>query len=231
MTSYYDPNEDQPIRPRNDYTITLFGKHGVGKTTIVNQTLYPRKKIVEKSTSSARETFVNFLIKKVECRVCIRDTGDIDENKLKWDEWIKSSQCFIFVFSWHDEASFECFAELYDTILKIKKNEPFGFLVIGNKSDLEKFQPGDFDQRVTAVGLKAISHSFLKAYEVEEKKPSVGNCIDELLHKKVGDEQATFNYFNTVLFDYLQKIEKTSVMDMSVLTDSFNLLMMLGAFK
>jgi GTPase SAR1 family protein len=231
--SIYDAEEDTVITPRTDYTITVFGKHSVGKTTLITETIYP-KQIAKniRSTHGESCTFVKFMIRKKECRVCIRDTGDIDDMKFKWDELIQTTQCFIFCFNVNDEASFECFPEFYDNIKTVKKGLPFSILVIGCKCDKPKNLLEEFTNMVLSTSMRYLEYTGLAYSTIVPMEVKKGRC-DDVLNTLGGSSKnkGGNSFFNVVLSDYIEKIEKTSIFDVSGLTDSLSLVMALGQLQ
>lgn len=71
------------------------------------------------------------------CVLEILDTAGQEEYSAMRDQYIRSGQGFLIVYSIANRRSFEELGEFRDAILRVKDAEKFPMIIVGNKSDLE----------------------------------------------------------------------------------------------
>jgi len=94
----------------------------------------------------------------------ILDTAGQEEYSAMRDQYIRSGQGFIIVYSITSKSSFESLSTFHDQILRVKDEDTFPVVILGNKCDLEK------DREVMNPDAKAFAESIqAPLYETSAK--------------------------------------------------------------
>lgn len=67
----------------------------------------------------------------------VLDTAGQEEFSAMREQYMRSGEGFLLVFSVADHASFEELAKFHKQILRVKDRDEFPMLMVGNKADLE----------------------------------------------------------------------------------------------
>ncbi|KAJ7391950.1 hypothetical protein OS493_016257 [Desmophyllum pertusum] len=117
------------------HKVIMVGSGGVGKSALTLQFMYD-----EKTTSLQKQIVYR---KKVvldgeECQIDILDTAGQEDYAAIRDNYFRSGEGFLCVFSITEPESFEATSEFREQILRVKgDDENIPFLLVGNKADLE----------------------------------------------------------------------------------------------
>jgi len=87
------------------------------------------------------------------CMLDILDTAGQEEYSAMRDQYIRSGQGFVIVFSITSRSSFESLNSFHDQILRVKDEDSFPTCILGNKCDLEK------DREVSTTEAKEFADS------------------------------------------------------------------------
>ena len=99
-------------------------------------------------------------IKGVQCTFDVLDTAGQEEYSSMREQWIRMRKGFILVFSITNKASFEKAKQIVEQIAKVKDEDEFDIVLVGNKCDLE-------DQREVT---KTEAESYAQTKNVLKKK-------------------------------------------------------------
>lgn len=110
----------------------------------------------------------------------ILDTAGQDEYSALRDSYIRTGNVFILIYSITDRGSFEDIQFFYESVLRIKDNDSCGFILVGNKTDLENhrtvtFQEGqDLANILKALFFESSARSRMNITEIFEYAARIG---------------------------------------------------------
>jgi len=119
------------------YKLVILGEGGVGKSALTIQ-LTQNHFITEYDPTIENSYRKQVNIDDETCMLDILDTAGQEEYSAMRDQYIRSGQGFIIVYSITSKPSFDNLASFYDQILRVKDENSFPTVVLGNKCDLEK---------------------------------------------------------------------------------------------
>ena len=118
------------------HKMIMLGNRGVGKSALTLQFMY-HETVVDYEPTRADAYRKNMKLDGQEVQIDILDTAGEEDYPSIRDNYIRSGEGFLCVFSVTDKKSFEAAEEFRDQILKVKegdKNIPL--ILVGNKMDL-----------------------------------------------------------------------------------------------
>ena len=68
----------------------------------------------------------------------ILDTAGQEEFSAMREQYMRSGEGFLLVFSLSDRKSFDELGKMYQSVLRVKDRDEFPMLVVGNKADLDR---------------------------------------------------------------------------------------------
>ena len=130
------PN-NQPPKPL--HKVIMVGSGGVGKSALTLQFMYDE--FVEDYEPTKADSYrKNITLCGQECQIDILDTAGQEDYAAIRDNYFRSGEGFLCVFSITERESFENTQEFRDQILRVKgadsATDNIPFILIGNKSDL-----------------------------------------------------------------------------------------------
>jgi len=134
------------------YKLVILGEGGVGKSALTIQ-LTQNHFITEYDPTIENSYRKQVNIDDETCMLDILDTAGQEEYSAMRDQYIRSGQGFIIVYSITSKASFENLANFHDQILRVKDEDSFPVVILGNKCDLEK------DREISTMEGKSYSDS------------------------------------------------------------------------
>jgi Ras-related protein Ral-B len=131
MSSSANGKKQAPI-----YKVIMVGSGGVGKSALTLQYMY------DEFVEDYEPTKADSYRKKVqldgeEVQIDILDTAGQEDYAAIRDNYFRSGEGFLLVFSITDHESFDVLDEFREQILRVKTAEDVPLILIGNKSDLE----------------------------------------------------------------------------------------------
>jgi len=119
------------------HKIIMVGSGGVGKSALTLQFMYDE--FVEDYEPTKADSYrKKAVLDGEECQVDILDTAGQEDYAAIRDNYIRSGEGFLCVFSICEPESFSSTIELREQILRVKTEENVPFILIGNKVDLEE---------------------------------------------------------------------------------------------
>lgn len=119
------------------HKIIMVGSGGVGKSALTLQFMY--EEFVEDYEPTKADSYrKKAVLDGEECQVDILDTAGQEDYAAIRDNYIRSGEGFLCVFSICEPESFSSTTELREQILRVKTEENVPFILIGNKVDLEE---------------------------------------------------------------------------------------------
>ncbi|KAG5682290.1 hypothetical protein PVAND_011650 [Polypedilum vanderplanki] len=118
------------------YKLVVVGSGGVGKSCITIQ--FIQSYFCSDYDPTIEDSYTKRLvIDEVVAKLDILDTAGQEEFSAMREQYMRSGEGFLLVFSVTDYASFEEIYKFHRQILRVKDRDEFPMLMIGNKSDLE----------------------------------------------------------------------------------------------
>jgi len=119
-----------------EYKIVVVGAGGVGKSALTVR--FIQGNFVEKYDPTIEDSYRKQVeVEGVACLLDILDTAGQDEYSALREQYMKTGQGFVLVYSITSPTSFEAATKLREQILKIKNVQDIPIILVGNKIDLE----------------------------------------------------------------------------------------------
>ncbi|KAL9642188.1 hypothetical protein ABK040_007190 [Willaertia magna] len=121
----------------SEYKFVVLGSGGVGKSALTIQ--FIQGNFVEKYDPTIEDSYR----KQVEvdgkaCMLDILDTAGQEEYSAMRDQYMRTGQAFILVYSITDPSSFEDLLTIHEQLLRSKDADEVPIVLVGNKCDLEE---------------------------------------------------------------------------------------------
>jgi len=121
----------------NVYKLVLVGLGGVGKSCITIQFISQR--FIEDYDPTLEDSYrKQVTVDGNECLLDIYDTAGQEDFSAVRDQYMRTGDGFLCVYSVTHYASFVEVSGLHDHILRVKDSEQVPFVLVGNKCDLEE---------------------------------------------------------------------------------------------
>ena len=191
-SSYRRPNSQdlEDFIPQKRHNLILLGCSGVGKTSIALK--FTADEFTEEYQPTKTDVYTKqMIVNGNNCHVDILDTAGQQQYAAIQEEYIRSGDGFILVFSITDLDSFEQMLELREDVLRIcdGDDDDRPYIIVGNKSDLEKPEKGGPSARVVNdEQVKYLCQEWKTEYiETSAKK---GKNIDKVFYHLIKKVQA-----------------------------------------
>ncbi|XP_077990233.1 ras-related protein O-RAL-like [Glandiceps talaboti] len=121
------------------HKVIMVGSGGVGKSALTLQFMYDE--FVEDYEPTKADSYrKKVMLDGEEVQIDILDTAGQEDYAAIRDNYFRSGEGFLCVFSITEQESFQATSEFREQILRVKnvdKNDRIPFLLVGNKSDLD----------------------------------------------------------------------------------------------
>jgi small GTP-binding protein len=118
------------------YKVIMVGSGGVGKSALTLQYMYDE--FVEDYEPTKADSYrKKVLLDGEEVQIDILDTAGQEDYAAIRDNYFRSGEGFLLVFSITEHESFDVLDEFREQILRVKNAEDVPLILIGNKSDLQ----------------------------------------------------------------------------------------------
>jgi Ras-related protein Ral-A len=119
------------------HKVIMVGSGGVGKSALTLQFMYDE--FVEDYEPTKADSYrKKVVLDGEEVQIDILDTAGQEDYAAIRDNYFRSGEGFLCVFSITELESFQATAEFREQILRVKSDERIPFLLVGNKMDLEE---------------------------------------------------------------------------------------------
>ncbi|XP_063233241.1 ras-related protein Ral-a isoform X3 [Bacillus rossius redtenbacheri] len=119
------------------HKVIMVGSGGVGKSALTLQFMYDE--FVEDYEPTKADSYrKKVVLDGEEVQIDILDTAGQEDYAAIRDNYFRSGEGFLCVFSITEDDSFQATQEFREQILRVKNDENIPFLLVGNKSDLEE---------------------------------------------------------------------------------------------
>jgi len=129
-------SKGKPQQPMPIHKVIMVGSGGVGKSALTLQFMYDE--FVEDYEPTKADSYrKKVMLDGVEVQIDILDTAGQEDYAAIRDNYFRSGEGFLCVFSITEAESFQATTDFREQILRVKADENIPFLLVGNKSDLE----------------------------------------------------------------------------------------------
>ncbi|XP_058806846.1 ras-related protein Ral-a isoform X2 [Phymastichus coffea] len=119
------------------HKVIMVGSGGVGKSALTLQFMYDE--FVEDYEPTKADSYrKKVVLDGEEVQIDILDTAGQEDYAAIRDNYFRSGEGFLCVFSITEDDSFQATQEFREQILRVKNDENIPFLLVGNKSDLQE---------------------------------------------------------------------------------------------
>ncbi|XP_055382567.1 ras-like protein 2 [Condylostylus longicornis] len=127
------------------YKVVVVGGGGVGKSAITIQ--FIQSYFVTDYDPTIEDSYTKqCVIDDVTARLDILDTAGQEEFSAMREQYMRSGEGFLLVFSLIDHSSFDEIPKFQKQILRVKDRDEFPMLMVGNKSDLDRQRQVSLDE-------------------------------------------------------------------------------------
>ncbi|XP_028321942.1 ras-related protein ralB-B-like [Gouania willdenowi] len=133
------------------HKVIMVGSGGVGKSALTLQFMYDE--FVEDYEPTKADSYRKKVVLDGEdVQIDILDTAGQEDYAAIRDNYFRSGEGFLLVFSITEHESFTATSEFREQILRVKEEETIPLLVVGNKSDLEERRQVSADEATAKAG-------------------------------------------------------------------------------
>ncbi|CAH2095588.1 unnamed protein product [Euphydryas editha] len=126
---------DRPNQAQT-YKLVVVGGGGVGKSAITIQ--FIQSYFVTDYDPTIEDSYTKqCVIDDIPAKLDILDTAGQEEFSAMREQYMRSGEGYLLVFSVADHASFDELFKFHKQILRVKDRDEFPMLMVGNKADLE----------------------------------------------------------------------------------------------
>ncbi|RZF48727.1 hypothetical protein LSTR_LSTR015467 [Laodelphax striatellus] len=119
------------------HKVIMVGSGGVGKSALTLQFMYDE--FVEDYEPTKADSYrKKVVLDGEEVQIDILDTAGQEDYAAIRDNYFRSGEGFLCVFSITEEESFQATQEFREQILRVKNDEQIPFVLVGNKGDLDE---------------------------------------------------------------------------------------------
>jgi len=135
-TSTVHPQTSQPQQPAPVHKVIMVGAGGVGKSALTLQFMYDE--FVEDYEPTKADSYrKKVMLDDEEVQIDILDTAGQEDYAAIRDNYFRSGEGFLCVFSISEHESFSAVNEFREQILRVKNDDNVPFILVGNKADLD----------------------------------------------------------------------------------------------
>lgn len=133
-----------PVQPAL-HKVIMVGSGGVGKSALTLQFMYDE--FVEDYEPTKADSYrKKILLDGEEVQIDILDTAGQEDYAAIRDNYFRSGEGFLCIFSITEDESFQATQEFREQILRVKNDDNIPFLLVGNKCDLEEKRKVTFQE-------------------------------------------------------------------------------------
>ncbi|KAI0244343.1 hypothetical protein L0F63_004264 [Massospora cicadina] len=152
------------------HKVIMVGSGGVGKSALTLQYMYAD--FVEEYDPTKADSYrKKVVLDGVECQIDILDTAGQEEYAAIRDNYYRSGEGFLCMFSIVEYESFQHTEDFRDQILRVLDDPKIPFILVGNKLDLEdsrKVTQEEAEAKARAWGCPYVETSGKTRHNVEE---------------------------------------------------------------
>lgn len=158
------------------YKLVVVGGGGVGKSAVTIQ--FIQSYFVTDYDPTIEDSYTKqCVIDDIPAKLDILDTAGQEEFSAMREQYMRSGEGFLLVFSLTDHSSFDEIPKFQKQILRVKDRDEFPMLMVGNKSDL------DHERRVSLEEAQHVSRTLGIPYIECSAKLRIN--VDQAFHELV----------------------------------------------
>ncbi|XP_035782047.1 ras-related protein Ral-a-like [Anopheles albimanus] len=185
------------------HKVIMVGSGGVGKSALTLQFMYDE--FVEDYEPTKADSYrKKVVLDGEEVQIDILDTAGQEDYAAIRDNYFRSGEGFLCVFSITEDDSFQATLEFREQILRVKNDESIPFLLVGNKCDMSnkrKVPLAECQARARQWGVPYLETSAktrenvdkvffdlmreIRSRKTEDSKPSNGRVKDNSKRRKI----------------------------------------------
>jgi len=186
-----------PTKPL--HKVIMVGSGGVGKSALTLQFMYDE--FVEDYEPTKADSYrKNIVLGGKECQIDILDTAGQEDYAAIRDNYFRSGEGFLCVFSITERESFEATQEFRDQILRVKNadstTDNIPFILVGNKSDLDSRRQVPYEEANEIASRWRVPYIETSA-KTRDRVDAVFYQLMEHIQKKKDEESISPEVANT----------------------------------
>jgi len=160
----------------NEYKVVVVGSGGVGKSALTIS--FVQNHFIEEYDPTIEDSYrKQVTVDEVPCFLNILDTAGQEEYSAMRDQYMKTGQGFLLVFSLTTRSTFEEVNDLHNKILQAKDSDKVPLVLVGNKADLQD------DRHVSPKEAQDLARSFGAPFMMTSAKTRLS--VDETFFELV----------------------------------------------
>lgn len=168
------------VKPPNEsgtYKLVVVGEGGVGKSALTIQ--FFQKLFVQDYDPTIEDSYIQHEeVDGVWCVLDVLDTAGQEEFSAMREQYMRTGDGFLLVYSVTDRHSFESIKNFHTQILRVKDRDSYPMLLVANKVDLVHQRKVSEDQ-----GRELAAHLNINYIETSAKDPPLN--VDAAFHQVV----------------------------------------------
>ncbi|KAF0979170.1 hypothetical protein FDP41_001513 [Naegleria fowleri] len=177
-----------------EYKFVVLGSGGVGKSALTIQ--FIQGNFVEKYDPTIEDSYRKQIeVDGKACMLDILDTAGQEEYSAMRDQYMRTGQAFILVYSITDPSSFEDLLTIHEQLLRSKDADEVPIVLVGNKCDLEEERAVSKEEGKSMAEkfgdhCKFLEASAKESINVEEIFTSLVRLVDKFENGGGDDDEA-----------------------------------------
>ncbi|XP_055910783.1 ras-related protein Ral-a isoform X1 [Eupeodes corollae] len=180
----------KPVTGPALHKVIMVGSGGVGKSALTLQFMYDE--FVEDYEPTKADSYrKKVVLDGEEVQIDILDTAGQEDYAAIRDNYFRSGEGFLCVFSITDDESFQATQEFREQILRVKNDESIPFLLVGNKCDLNERRKVPLSECQSRAHHWQVTYVETSAKTRENVDKVFFDLMREIRSRKTEDSKAT----------------------------------------
>ncbi|KAK1876703.1 Ras-related protein O-RAL [Dissostichus eleginoides] len=159
------------------HKVIMVGSGGVGKSALTLQFMYDE--FVEDYEPTKADSYRKKVVLDGEdVQIDILDTAGQEDYAAIRDNYFRSGEGFLLLFSITEHESFSATADFREQILRVKEEDSIPLLLVGNKSDLEERRRVSAEEATNRAAEWGVQYVFFDLMR-EVRKKKMADCKDK----------------------------------------------------
>ncbi|XP_034949562.1 ras-related protein Ral-a isoform X1 [Chelonus insularis] len=172
------------------HKVIMVGSGGVGKSALTLQFMYDE--FVEDYEPTKADSYrKKVVLDAQEVQIDILDTAGQEDYAAIRDNYFRSGEGFLCVFSITEDDSFQATQEFREQILRVKNDENIPFLLVGNKSDLQEKRKVSLDEAQARAQQWGVPYVETSAKTKANVDKVFYDLMREIRSRKIEDKSAS----------------------------------------
>ncbi|CAL7941085.1 ras-like protein A isoform X3 [Xylocopa sonorina] len=172
------------------HKVIMVGSGGVGKSALTLQFMYDE--FVEDYEPTKADSYrKKVVLDAEEVQIDILDTAGQEDYAAIRDNYFRSGEGFLCVFSITEDDSFQATQEFREQILRVKNDENIPFLLVGNKCDLQEKRKVSLAEAKARSAQWGVPYVETSAKTKENVDKVFFDLMREIRSRKIEDKSAS----------------------------------------